>query len=391
MEATMFRYDDTKKTINEIHTMFKEGSLIVDDSYQRRSVWGEKDKVRLIETILLQMIVPELFFWRAKTDPQTGSSITHIVDGQQRIKAISEFANGQFKLSERYLINEAKKDQFKDKFFNDLSDAEKTNFWNYTLVVIDIKSETERNEIVDVFNRLNLTNYSLNSQEKRHTKSGLFAELAEEIASEPFWGNYKLFSGVDVKRMKDVEFCANLIVLQQKGIIDQINQQVLNDAYADMQEEYPNKNEDKESIIKAISGVEQLIVSEEMMLFARRKTQLYTLFSLVLAMQRDNKEINEVCIDRLNKFVKLYSRFKNDPQIQESLDSNQKIIYDRLNNYKLASSEGSRKLANRMIRYEILSNFINEGNADLIAAMDSLRVKLGLDLSNVEDENSDEQ
>jgi uncharacterized protein with ParB-like and HNH nuclease domain len=45
--------------------MFKadEGNiLVVDDSYQRRSVWGEKDKIRLIETILLNLVIPELFF-----------------------------------------------------------------------------------------------------------------------------------------------------------------------------------------------------------------------------------------------------------------------------------------------------------------------------------------
>ena len=87
----MFNFNDNRKTINEISTMFNEGNLIVDDTYQRRSVWSEKDKIRLIETILLNLIIPELFFWKAETDPETGISITHIVDGQQRIKAIYSF------------------------------------------------------------------------------------------------------------------------------------------------------------------------------------------------------------------------------------------------------------------------------------------------------------
>ena len=87
----MFKFSDNRKTVNEIFTMFDEGKLIVDDTYQRRSVWSEKDKVRLIETILLQLVIPELFFWKADTDPETGISTTHIVDGQQRIKAIYSF------------------------------------------------------------------------------------------------------------------------------------------------------------------------------------------------------------------------------------------------------------------------------------------------------------
>ena len=59
----MFNFNINRKTINEISTMFEKQDLIVDDTYQRRSVWNEKDKIRLIETILLNLIIPELFFW----------------------------------------------------------------------------------------------------------------------------------------------------------------------------------------------------------------------------------------------------------------------------------------------------------------------------------------
>lgn len=61
----MFRFQDNHKSISAVYKMFKadEGNiLVVDDSYQRRSVWGEKDKIRLIETILLNLVIPELFF-----------------------------------------------------------------------------------------------------------------------------------------------------------------------------------------------------------------------------------------------------------------------------------------------------------------------------------------
>ena len=53
----MFNFNVNRKTINEISTMFGEENLVVDDTYQRRSVWSEKDKVRLIETILLNLII----------------------------------------------------------------------------------------------------------------------------------------------------------------------------------------------------------------------------------------------------------------------------------------------------------------------------------------------
>lgn len=48
----MFNFSSNHKTINEIHKMYGNGTLIIDNTYQRRSVWSEKDKIRLIETIL---------------------------------------------------------------------------------------------------------------------------------------------------------------------------------------------------------------------------------------------------------------------------------------------------------------------------------------------------
>ena len=65
----MFNFTDNRKSIKEITSMFENAKLIVDDSYQRRSVWSEKDKIRLIETVLLNLIIPVLFFWKADTDP----------------------------------------------------------------------------------------------------------------------------------------------------------------------------------------------------------------------------------------------------------------------------------------------------------------------------------
>lgn len=123
----MFKFSDNRKTVNEIFTMFDEGKLIVDDTYQRRSVWSEKDKVRLIETILLQLVIPELFFWKADTDPETGISTTHIVEGQQRIKAIYSFINNEFKLNS-ILIGEGSKEKYRNQVFQRFRYGNKKNF-----------------------------------------------------------------------------------------------------------------------------------------------------------------------------------------------------------------------------------------------------------------------
>ena len=155
----MFSFNPNRKSVSEIYRMFNEQKLVVDDTYQRRFVWSEKDKIRLIETILLNLIIPELFFWKASTDPETGESITHIVDGQQRIKAIYSYINNEFKLKPQALLDNGIKQSYSNKFFKDLDPEDKTSFWNYQLMVIDIDPKASRKDIITMFNRLNLTDY----------------------------------------------------------------------------------------------------------------------------------------------------------------------------------------------------------------------------------------
>ena len=77
---------------------YREELLYVDDSFQRRYVWHEKHKIKLIETILLGYAIPEIYVWDVTTDPDTGDTKRSIVDGQQRIGALFSFINNEFKL-----------------------------------------------------------------------------------------------------------------------------------------------------------------------------------------------------------------------------------------------------------------------------------------------------
>ena len=372
----MFSFNDNRKTVNEIFTMFDEGKLIVDDTYQRRSVWSEKDKVRLIETILLQLVIPELFFWKADTDPETGVSTTHIVDGQQRIKAIYSFINNEFKLKPQYLLDGSIKAEYSNKYFKDLDAETRKAFWNYQLMIIEFDSKATRDDIITMFNRLNLTDYSLNDQEKRNSVSGEFAALARELSDNPLWDEKRLFTGPDVKRMKDVEFCASIVLLYRKGIIDQTDQSALNQAYEELQIGYKDAERDKEAVCAAIETISLFFVSDSVTKFLRRKAQLYTLFSVVFYMQRENIEIEQCQKDHLESFVKLYSIFDNDMDLTGEISDQEKTLFDWLKKYKLASSEGLNKHTNRMIRYNVMKDFLFGLTDELEAAQLTLYEKM---------------
>lgn len=386
----MFKFSDNRKTVNEIFTMFDEGKLIVDDTYQRRSVWSEKDKVRLIETILLQLVIPELFFWKADTDPETGISTTHIVDGQQRIKAIYSFINNEFKLKPQYLLDEGSKEKYANKYFKDLDTETRKTFWNYQLMIIEIDSAATRDDIITMFNRLNLTDYNLNDQEKRNSVSGEFAALAREISDNPLWDEKRLFTGPDVKRMKDVEFCASIILLHRKGIIDQTDQSALNQAYEELQVGYKDAEQDKEAVCAAIETIATFFISDNVTKFLRRKAQLYTLFSVVFYMQRENIAVEQCQKDRLEYFVKLYSVFNNDMDLSGEISDSEKILFDWLKKYKLASSEGLNKHTNRMIRYNVMKDFLFGLTDELEEAQSTLYEKMqATSTDNAEEELKD--
>ena len=372
----MFNFTDNRKSIKEISSMFEDASLIVDDTYQRRSVWSEKDKIRLIETVLLNLIIPVLFFWKADTDPDTGASITHIVDGQQRIKAICSFINNEFKLKPQFLLDTSAKEKYANKYFRDLEAEDKKSFWNYQLMVIDIDPAATRTDIITMFNRLNLTDYNLNNQEKRNSMSGEFAALARELSDAPIWEERHLFTTTDVKRMKDVEFCASLILLYRKGIIDQTDQTALNQAYEELQEGYKDAEKDKNAVFAAIDLIPQFFISDEVTKFLKKKTQLYTLFSVVFYMQRNRIDVSEEQLQNLQKFVDLYAVFNNDMDLTNQIDENEKILFDWLKKYKLASSEGLNKHTNRMIRYNVMKDFMFGMSPTLRAAEQTLLEKM---------------
>lgn len=372
----MFNFTDTRKSIKEISSMFESASLIVDDTYQRRSVWGEKDKIRLIETILLNLIIPVLFFWKADTDPDTGASITHIVDGQQRIKAICSYINNEFKLKPQFLLDDSAKNKYANKFFKDLDTEDKKAFWNYQLMVIDIDPTASRSDIITMFNRLNLTDYNLNDQEKRNSMSGEFAALARELSEAPIWEEHHLFTTTDIKRMKDVEFCASLILLYRKGIIDQTDQTALNQAYDELQENYKDAENDKNAVFAAIDLIPQFFISDEVTKFLKKKTQLYTLFSVVFYIQRNSITISEEQLYNFKKFVDLYSVFNNDMDLDNQIDEQEKILFDWLKKYKLASSEGLNKHTNRMIRYNVIKDFMFNMTAELATSEQTLLEKM---------------
>ncbi|SDX43236.1 DUF262 domain-containing protein [Paenibacillus sp. PDC88] len=348
-----FKFQRNTLNIKEIYDDFKDEKLVIDNSYQRRKVWMKRDNVRLIETILLNWIIPEIFLWPAEINPDTGDTVTHIVDGQQRINAIIDFISGEYKLQERYLLSEPDvRGEFTNKKFSELSPELKKNIWMYNISIVNIDRKCTIQDIKHMFYRLNLTDYSLNEQEKRNSLDNEFGNVSKELANDEFWEKHKVFSASDIKRMKDIEYCSNIIILVREGIVDQTSSKKLNETYDDLKYEYLDKDNNIK-LVNLIMDVIDAFKSKDSISFLNKKSQMYTMFCVGLEVIENKIDLTDNIVSTFNSFVRVYNKFKNgmDLTFEESLHSE---LFEAIKKYKLASSEGVNKLSNRVIRFEIL-------------------------------------
>src|SRR5258705_6952521 len=91
----MERVDYESILIQDILNSYGRDELDINPWYQRRAVWTVPQKSYLINTVNEKKPVPSLYI-RHKIDLESEKSIKEVVDGQQRIRCILEYHNGEF-------------------------------------------------------------------------------------------------------------------------------------------------------------------------------------------------------------------------------------------------------------------------------------------------------
>ncbi len=148
----MIEYRVRSVSLLNLYNDIEKGRLIPDAYFQRNLVWRDVHKRDFIKTILLGYPFPQIFISKGKVDVETMSTISCIVDGQQRSNAITEFVNGSFDVD--------------GKKFVDLAESEKSDFLKYEIAVIELDLENDDPKVLEIFQRINRTSNSLTSIEK---------------------------------------------------------------------------------------------------------------------------------------------------------------------------------------------------------------------------------
>ncbi len=145
-------YDTRDFTINFLTMRYKDDLLYVPDGYQRKYTWDDTNKNRFIESILLGLPIPAMFF------ADTYSGRYEIIDGVQRIQTLAEFVSDSLQLSNLKKLTEL--NGFK---LPDIPEYYQHKFYKTTMRTIVLSDDTSIETRRDIFDRMN-------SATKKHSK-----------------------------------------------------------------------------------------------------------------------------------------------------------------------------------------------------------------------------
>ena len=188
-------YDTRDYAIDFLVQQYRENEFYIPDEYQRQYIWEDSDKNRFIESILLGLPIPFMFF------SDTDDGRCEIIDGAQRTQALEEFMQNDL------ILNNLKKLTELNGFtYNDLPEYFKRKFNKTTMRIIVLSDETTMDIRKEIFNRINTTGRPAKPSEiRRGSYAGPFMEFLKECTKNPIFIKVCPVSEISKKRYEDLE------------------------------------------------------------------------------------------------------------------------------------------------------------------------------------------
>ena len=144
-------------SVFELKRKFDKSLIKLDADFQRDEVWNSRQKIELIESILMGLPLPIFYFNRDK------DGVLVVVDGRQRLGAMFDYMNDKFALKDLNVLSS----DFEKKF-SDLEQLYQSKIEDYQLQAYEIMPETPESVFFNIFDRVNRGGTKLNKQEIRN-------------------------------------------------------------------------------------------------------------------------------------------------------------------------------------------------------------------------------
>src|SRR5437016_11477831 len=86
--SSAITHKTTTKSILDIQNLYANGHLNLEPGFQRQSVWTERDRAKLIDSILRNYPLPAIFLYKRQ---DSGHLVFDVIDGKQRLESIFMF------------------------------------------------------------------------------------------------------------------------------------------------------------------------------------------------------------------------------------------------------------------------------------------------------------
>jgi hypothetical protein len=187
--------------------------------YQRRGkVWTEKDKAFLIDSILNDYDVPKMYladFTSVKNPLNQRKKRYAVIDGKQRLEAVTEFFKGELPLNKKFIYEADPSLPLGGLKYNDLAlkyPEVAQKFRAYRLAIMGVTTEEEK-KISDLFIRLNRSK-PLVGAEIRNAMLGIVPPLIRRLAGDKF---FKTRIAFETGRLQDQNAAAKVLLLEFRG------------------------------------------------------------------------------------------------------------------------------------------------------------------------------
>lgn len=177
--------------IQDIRSMFLDNKLTINPTYQRSHVWTVKQKARLIESISINFPVGILVMIDRRNKLE-------VIDGQQRVYAISEFASSELENTD-------------GERFDELESAEQRQFLQYVIPCIVLDPGLSQDQISSIFVRLQ-EGTPLSTGEKVYALVGKFRNTFVDAYLDD--KNKKFFSNINDRRFKARLLAAHFLAIE---------------------------------------------------------------------------------------------------------------------------------------------------------------------------------
>lgn len=272
--------------VQSIYSSFRQGKFIVNRRYQRKLVWTLPEKQRFIDSLINEYPVP-LFLGVGFNHPTRGTCF-EILDGMQRLEAITSFIEGEFPVKGMYfdlsivaetnkLLQSGALSQRAPKLpFDDCS-----KILNYPLP-ISTSTYTSATNVDETFRRINTGGVRLSRHEVRQAGSiSEFPQLVRRCSTyirgdsshtdivdldamrsisltkedlsygikikETFWNKFHILTEENIRASRDEELVAHILLHILLKNTAQTSSKFLDDVYSDDSEFAKSAND---SILK---------------------------------------------------------------------------------------------------------------------------------------------